>query len=300
MATVPPTDSLVPAWLTGLVDDAALFPPGNLPLDRAVAEHRGHRASEYAALVGGFVIGDVRLPDLLDVLDERDDDEPLAVNLVVTGGAGAVEPAVRWATRPASVELRALEVALRDEDDLARNAQRFLAALDPLEAELESVRVFVELPRVVGDPTPGWLAAADELAAREIPLKLRTGGVTAEAFPSSSELVASVDAALDRELPFKCTAGLHHALRHRDEETGFEHHGFLNVLLATRLLLDGDRDGAWVALEDHDPESVLTRLRACSTDDLASARRWFTSFGSCSILEPHDDLVELGLVEVGR
>ena len=300
MATVPPTDSLVPAWLTGLIDDAALFPPGNLPLDRAVAEHRGHRASEYAALVGGFVIGDVRLPDLLDVLDERDDDEALAVNLVVTGGAGAVEPAVRWATRAPTVELRALEVALRDEDDLARNAQRFLAALDPLWTELEGVRVFVELPRVVGDPTPGWLAAADELAAREIPLKFRTGGVTAEAFPSSSELAVSIDAALDRELPFKCTAGLHHALRHRDAETGFEHHGFLNVLLATRLLLDGDRDGAWVTLEDHDPESVLARLRGFSTDDLESARRWFTSFGSCSILEPHDDLVELGIVEVGR
>jgi hypothetical protein len=289
----------IPAWLSGLVDDAAIFPPGNLPLDRALVEHRGHRESEYAALVGGFVVSDVRLPDLLDVLDESSSEveDVLAINLVVTGGAGAVEPAVRWATRAPSVELRTLEVALRDEDDLGRNAQRFVAALDPLAAELDDVRVYVELPRIHGDPSPGWLAAADELAARELPLKFRTGGVTADAFPSAAELAAGIDAALDRELAFKCTAGLHHALRHRDEHTGFEHHGFLNVLLGTRLLLDGDRDGAWVVLEQRDPTAIVDQLRSRTTEDLESTRRWFTSFGSCSVLEPHDDLVELGLID---
>ena len=46
-------------------------------------------------------------------------------------------------------------------------------------------------------------------------------------------------AALDRETPFKCTAGLHNAVRHRAADTGFEHHGFLNVLLATRQAFDG-------------------------------------------------------------
>jgi hypothetical protein len=51
-----------------------------------------------------------------------------------------------------------------------------------------------------------------------------------------------------------------------------------------------------VTLEDHDPEGVLTRLRACSTDDLESARRWFTSFGSCDVAQPLTDLRELGLV----
>ena len=31
--------------------------------------------------------------------------------------------------------------------------------------------------------------------------------------------------------------------------------------------------------------------------DLEGARRWFTSYGSCSITEPVDDLVGLGLLE---
>jgi hypothetical protein len=288
----------LPAWLHGLVDDAAIFPPGNAPLDRAVAEHRGHRTSEYADLVGGFVVSDVRLPELLDVLDDADDspgeraETALTVNLVVTGGAGAIEPAVRWATRSPLLQLVALECALRDEDDLAHNARRVGAALDALEEDLADVTVYVEPPRVADRPSAGWLAAADELALRELPLKFRTGGVTADAFPTPAELAASIDAALDRELPFKCTAGLHHAVRQADPETGFVHHGFLNVLAATRACLDGG-DGEAVLAED-DAEVLLDGLDDAT---LERTRRWFTSFGSCSILEPHDDLVELGLID---
>ena len=284
----------IPSWLHGLVDDAAIFPPGNAPLDRAVAEHRGHRASEYADLVGGFVVTDVRLPELLDVLDdsEAEAESPLAVSLVVTGGAGAIEPAVRWASRTPLLRLEALECALRDEDDLAHNARRVGAALDALEEDLADVTVYVEPPRVVDRPSSGWLAAADELALRELPLKFRTGGVTADAFPTPAELAAGIGAALDRELPFKCTAGLHHAVRHTDPETGLTHHGFLNVLAATRASLDGGDAAAVLAAVE--AGAVLAGL---DDDVLARTRRWFTSFGSCSILEPHDDLVELGLID---
>jgi hypothetical protein len=279
------------AWLTGLIDDAAIFPPGNVPLDRAVSEHRLHRASEYADLVGGFVVSDGRIPDLIDVLDEEDDDAQLEINLVVTGGAGAIEPAVRWATRAPLLRLSAVEFALRDEDDLAHNARRVGAALDALEEELAEVTVFVEPPRVVGEPTHGWLGALDELAMRELPLKFRTGGVTPDVFPTSTELGAAISAALDRELSFKCTAGLHHAVRQVDPETGITHHGFLNVLAATRASLDGGDVAA--AIDETDAARLLEGL---DDDALVRTRRWFTSFGSCSILEPHDDLVELGLI----
>jgi hypothetical protein len=101
---------------------------------------------------------------------------------------------------------------------------------------------------------------------------------------------------LDRELAFKCTAGLHHAIHHRDEATGLEHHGFLNVLLATRASLDGEGiDGVAAVLEETAGEELAGRLSA-DPDQAARTRRWFTSFGSCSVLEAHEDLVELGLL----
>jgi hypothetical protein len=294
--------SPVSAYLRGLVDDAAVFPPGDLPLGRAVPSHRRHRQAPYADLVGPFLVGDGRLGELADLTEP--DAEPLALAVVVTGGAGAIAPAVEWAGRAGT--LAGIEVALRGSDtgELPHNARRIVTAVDELLASASldpEVPVSVEMPRLYGgEPGHGWLAALDEVAAMEHRVKFRTGGLDPDAFPSALELATVIDAALDRELPFKCTAGLHHALRHRDDEAfdrPVDRHGFLNVLLATRDLFDGAGPGAAAeTLELTDREAVLGRLREVGDDGLASARRWFTSFGSCSVLEPAVDLVALGLV----
>jgi hypothetical protein len=292
--------------LARLVDDAAIFPPGDAALEQAVPAHREHRAASYAALVGPFVVSDQRLPDLLAlVAEEAGSPAPLPVSVVVSGGAGALAPAVRWAGR-GGLDLRSVEIALRDADgpDLAHNTRRILAAVDDLLSAgdlADDVPVYVEAPRLRGpEPSPSWLSALDELATRDHRLKLRTGGLDADAFPDAAELAACIGAALDRELAFKCTAGLHHALRHRAPDTGFEHHGFLNVLLGTRASLDGAAPAEVVAvLEDRDAASVLDRWHEAGTDALVSARRWFTSFGSCSVTEPVEDLAALGLLGQG-
>ena len=65
-----------------------------------------------------------------------------------------------------------------------------------------------------------WFAAADAVAEAGLRLKFRTGGLEAAAFPPAHALARWIDAALDRETPFKCTAGLHHAVRHTDADTG--------------------------------------------------------------------------------
>lgn len=282
----------MPRFLHALVDDAAMFPPGNAPLDRAVAEHYQHRCAPYAELIGGFVASDRVLPQLLALLSAEQDqrDSRLDLKLVVTGGAGAIEPAVRWATRSERIRLAGLEIALRDEEDLAHNARRMTAAVDALETELADVPVYVEPPRTHGSLTPGWLAALDELAAHELRLKFRTGGVTPDAFPGVDELAGWIEAALDRETAFRCTAGLHHAIRCPDPQTGATQHGFLNVLLATRASLDGE-DPAPVLADSH----LRERLGVADPDALAGARNWFVSFGSCSIVEPRDELAELDL-----
>ncbi len=269
---------LEPTW-SGLIDDAAIFPPGNAPLHEATATYGARDAEHGASLVGTFVLTDQDLPLA------RGFGAPLSV--VVTGGAGQLEgPA--GLCRKLGLDLAGLEIALRDLDDLAGNAQRVVTAvhaardagsLDP------DVPVYVELPPT--EPTHQWLAAADEVAGAELRLKYRTGGLEAHLFPTSTVLAAWIDAALDRETPFKCTAGLHRALRHTGDD-GFEHHGFLNVLVATLQAFDGGSPDDVVATLEH--------RELAPVDDLARARRWFTSFGSCSIDEPLADLRELGLV----
>jgi hypothetical protein len=282
-----------PLWLQAFVDDAAIFPPASTPLDQAVTEHAAHRSSEYAGLVGGFVVSDVKVADLAKLATGPD---PLAVNLVVTGGAGAIEPAVTWVGRSEGLELRAVEFALRDEEDLAHNAGRLVKVVDSLGEALDDVPVFAEPPIPRGIPSHGWLAALDELAAREICLKFRTGGLSDDLFPTSAQLASCIEASLDRELPFKCTAGLHHAVRRRDEASGFEHQGFLNVLLATRTSLDGGGPEEVARVLDETNGAALASRLTVDPDVAARTRRWFTSFGSCSVLEAHEDLVELGLL----
>ena len=279
----------LPSYVRDLVDDAAIFPPGNAPLEEAVVAHRRHRASSYAGMVGPFVVSDARLPELGKLLRE-----PLEVVVVVTGGAGAIEPAVSWAARTEGVALAGVEVAMRESDagDLAPNARRIITAVDQLGLD---VPVSVEVPRLhSAEPSASWLGALDELAAVDHRLKLRTGGLDKDAFPSPHELATCIVSALDRELRFKCTAGLHHAVRHTDPQTGVDQHGFLNVLLATRASLDGAGvDDVATVLETRDGAALT---RDVDADALTSARRWFTSFGSCSVLEPLDDLTRLGLV----
>jgi hypothetical protein len=270
------------AWV-GLVDDAAIFPPGDSPLPDAVTAYTARRDEWYADLVGSFVVKDVDVPQV---------DAPLPLSIVVTGGAGAIAGAARLAGK-AGNPVAGVEIALRDLDDLAGNARRVATAVDAARSEgllSDETPVYVELPHV--GSTTSWLAAADEVAAAELRLKFRTGGLEAEAFPSAHALSHWIDAALDRETPFKCTAGLHNAIRHTGED-GFEHHGFLNVLVVTQRLFDGVPDPV-AALEERDPQALLEHADPA---DLARARRWFTSFGSCSVAEPLDDLIALGLVE---
>lgn len=266
--------------LVGLIDDAAIFPPGDADLTEAAAAYVGRDQP----LVGSFVLRDTDLPTL-----SPDPGVTLPVSVVVTGGAGQVAGPARYCAKEEGYRLAGLEIALRDLDDLVGNARRVVAAVDAARAEGdldEDVPVYVELPHV--GSTASWLAAADEVAAAELRLKFRTGGLEAEAFPAAHALARWIDAALDRETPFKCTAGLHRAVRHTSPE-GFEQHGFLNVLVATQRAFDGAGPDAVVAtLEDRDGPGLAAAERA-------GARRWFTSFGSCSVDEPLADLRDLGL-----
>ena len=111
---------MLPEPFRGLVDDAAVFPPGDAPLPDALAAYVGRRDEWYADLVGSFVVTDVAVPEVT---------EPVPVSVVVTGGAGAILGALKLAAKRDLV-VAGLEIALRDPDDLPGNARRVTAAVD--------------------------------------------------------------------------------------------------------------------------------------------------------------------------
>jgi hypothetical protein len=292
MTRVSDAEALPAPW-RGLIDDAAIFPPGDAALPDALAVYAARAQEWYADLVASFVVTDVRVPEVRASASSA----TVPLSIVVSGGAGAIQGALGLAAR-AGNPVAGLEIALRDPDDAVGAARRVVAACDAARSEGlldDDTPVFVEIPPT-GSIT-GWLTAADVVAENEFRLKFRTGGVEPHLFPSPDVLAHWIDAALDRETPFKCTAGLHHAVRHTGSEgldEPVDQHGFLNVLLATRQAFDGGTTADVVeTLERRDADELAAAARDA---DLAGARRWFTSFGSCSVGQPLDDLIGLGLL----
>lgn len=275
-----PAATVLPDFARGLCDDAAVFPPGLAPLPDAVSQHRGYASAAYRDLVGPLVLAAPALEQLGPLL-RSDDDMALAVT-APAGPAqltGAIDTA---ATLP--VRVVAAEIAVPG--DVAE----FFGELDAL--EVSDVTIHVEVPR--DERRPAVLAG---LAERGVRGKFRTGGVKANLYPDEAELAAAVVATAGAGVAFKATAGLHHAIRNTDPETGFEQHGFLNLLLATDAALQGS-DETVVAglLARRDGAAIAAAVADLGVDRTSAARRSFVSFGTCSIIEPLAELVELGLI----
>lgn len=273
--------------LAGLLDDAAVFPPGSLALPEALAAYAEHRDGPYRELVGRFLCPASRLGELWPHLGPAD--RLLDLGLVLDTGTEGICPAVTAVAEDRRVHLRSVEIALPAGEDPAPAARTALRALTRLPAGTEA---FVELPR-----THGWRDALSLVVARGRGVKLRTGGLSAEAFPSERAVGDFVRACVAEGAAFKCTAGLHHAVRHRDERTGFEHHGFLNLLVALCEAVGGARvDDLAAVLAERDPVTVVDWLEAVNVATAERARELFRGFGSCSFTEPVNDLTGLGLL----
>jgi hypothetical protein len=271
------------ALFAELVDDAALFPPGNAPMAVGLAEHGEHKQSTYGDLIGPFLCPVSRVDELTSTLP---DDERLAVSLVVDVAGEPTHHALRDTGADPRLSLVGIEAAHRRLGDDA-------AVVGENLRRLPSAVGFLEVPRSGFDDSLDLVAKGGWRAA-----KYRTGGTTGDAFPSARELAAFVVACAEREVPFKLTAGLHHAVRHTDAVTGFENHGVLNVLVATLAARAGDKaDAVAAVLEDRAADSLVAAMTSLSDRDVIGVRALFRSFGCCGVTDPINDLIALGLVD---
>jgi hypothetical protein len=268
--------------LTGLLDDAAVFPPGNASIPDAVATYRELMRSPYASAIGPLLM---RAADTAAFVAEVRSGDDLRVGLVASPTGGLVELAHArdlLLDLDAAATLTQLEIALPADHPPAASAAALIGGL------AFSAQAYIEVPRV-----EGWEGALDVLAADGAErAKFRTGGMTAEAHPSEVELASFMHACISRGLAFKLTAGLHHAVRHTTAE-GFEQHGVLNVLAAVGLAQGGASVGDLaVVLGSREAPPLLDMV---SGADHKAIRRSFVSFGCCGVTEPLDELAALGL-----
>lgn len=283
--------------LEGLVDYAGLFPPAALPMDAAVRNYAAYRQGARRDMLARFVLPAARLDEFLQAASREEaktDDGPWPLSVLASPSDAPIIAAFnvthgkRWCID--TIEAKASTPA-----EVAALATAF-----------SGFTVYVEIP-VADDPT----LLVQAIGAAHLRAKIRTGGVTADAFPTPEAVLRFLAECVQRQVPFKATAGLHHPLRgeypltYAPDAPRGTMYGFLNVFLAATLLHAGHEPSALLALlEERDTGSIVADANGiswrglhASAAQVAQARQRFAgSFGSCSFEEPVQDLAALQLL----
>lgn len=291
--SIPP---VVRALLAGAIDYAGLFPPARLDMATAVARYLAHRASPDAWALGRFVVPVARLGEL--ATEARAGAGTAAQLIPLTALIGAATAA----------DVDAIEVFNRE---CALNGARVDAVEVKAATEGVAKAVLAAIPArwlryvevvALGE---GTVAALDTISRSGAFAKVRTGGTVAEAIPGPERLLEFLEGAARRTLPFKATAGLHHAVRGLHPLTEAPGgpagvtYGYLNLMIASAVLWrGGDRSLAREVLLESGITSFTLNGDALQWHDLrfdgdALARmrsEFFHGFGSCSFREPLDEL----------
>jgi hypothetical protein len=290
--------------LLGLIDYAGLFPPAALDMPTAARKYAEYRETEYRWALGRFVVPVARLDEFEEAVEgilpsgaqERDD----FWRLSALSGGDLSSDLNRIADfnqkRAGAAVIDTIEIKAGRAGDIENAMSLTPANLTP----------YFEIP-ISDDPTE----LIKSVAETEARAKVRTGGVTADAFPSSFDLARFIKICAEEDVPFKATAGLHHPLRsvnrltYAPDSVSAMMHGFLNVFLAAAFAQSGmDVNRLVELLEEKSPEAfqfdsggVTWRDEMIVRGQLRNSRNLLAiAFGSCSFEEPIEDLKKIGLL----
>lgn len=296
--------SSVKFLLSSVLDYAGLFPPARLDLSTAMANYAQDRLSSYTWMLGRFVLPAIQLNELIAFLPTASP-TPWSLSLTVspnrspgssTDWQQAIDQVQTYAGSK-QIRIAALEFSPLPPDQIAQ----ILPLIPP------SVEAFFEIP--CGPNSNNDIEVLQQLGGYA---KLRTGGTTADAFPSFSQLCQSVLALAAAQVPFKATAGLHHPfpgqyrLTYEPESPRALMHGFLNVILLAALLYwqKLTTEEALILLQQPTLDEfqfteteIIWKTHHLSCSEIRTFRQqFFRSFGSCSFQEPIEHLQNLQLL----
>ena len=293
--------------LDGVIDYAGLFPPSTLDIQTIVNNYASYLKGDKAQMLGRLVVPVSRLRDFEDA----------AAALLPRGN-----PVYPW-----KLSVIGSGDIIADLEELvdfnvfhARDENVGAVVIDTIELKAESVedvyRAMYLIPRsliayfeipIEKDPT----TILEAIMASKARAKVRTGGITKQAFPSAQNLAQFICRCADQRVQFKATAGLHHPMRGTykltyapDSESSMMY-GFLNILLATAFArFDFSEEETGEILNEKDPaafifdeEGVQWRRHRLTLHQLGLARKQIVmAVGVCSFEEPMNDLLVMKLI----
>lgn len=296
--------------LENLIDYAGLFPPAELPMVEAVKNYAAYGQSEHSWMLGKFIVPASRLEEFEQVAAEfwpRDGEQGFW-KLSALGGVNLQDDLAqinRFSRRRTIGETTAAVMI----DTIEFRASTVAEIEATMRVMHPTLTCFIEIP--IHDDPEKLAELLRAINAAGAFAKVRTGGVTTEAFPSSPNLARFIATCAEEDVAFKATAGLHHPLRsmnrltYEPESASAMMHGFLNVFLAAAFAQNGlSVEQLTDLLEETSFDAfrfeegcVYWRDEMLVVGHLRNARRLFSfSFGSCSFTEPIHDLQQLHLL----
>lgn len=291
------------ALLEHSIDYAGMFPPCSLELEPALANQARYVRLQEQWMLNAFVLPVGQFDTARQFLALFDPGRPLRISAL--GPKTDNASAFREALEETDAAIRSLAA---HNVDLVRIGQleMFLpgdadsSLLNEARSIVGSLPAFWEAPAERAERTIALLAEHNSSADHPtFGYKMRTGGVTADAFPTSAQIAPALVAPATHQVPIKFTAGLHHPLRQYRDEVKTKMHGFLNVLgaavLAAEHRWDAAQAAAMLETEDassfkFDDEFFAWRDWKIDLERIRDRRRFVTTFGSCSFDEPREDL----------
>jgi hypothetical protein len=303
---IPPAAvaSALHTLLARSIDYAGLFPPASLDMADAVHAYAEYRGGAEVWALGRFILPASRLEEF-DLAGARWLPRTAANSWALSALLGRdlgvdIQTIETYNERHRDARLGAVVV---DTVELkAAHPDEVLSAGEHVGGRFDA---FIEVPV---EPDPAHVI--DAIARIGVKAKIRTGGVTSDAFPTVEQVVRFMRRCCERGVAFKATAGLHHALRDEyrltyaaDAPRGLMF-GFLNLFVAEAMMRQGAGDATVrQVLETRgrdeirfEGEHVRWRDHVLEATALRSARHGAVAFGSCSFREPVDDLRVLGLL----
>jgi hypothetical protein len=277
----------VGALLSHSIDYAGMFPPAGLDLQATVQNYETYRAGPDSWALGRLILPVKAVREFVETWPSFARDWPISLLLGPAFVAGIRE------AEACGLKVDAVECKPSRVEEVAE-----------IQRSLPRATVFVEIAAGgdLDEPVAG-IAGVGACA------KVRTGGVTASAIPSSSEVAQFLCACAGKGVRLKATAGLHHAIRAEyplTYEAGSERavmHGFVNFFVAATIALAGtDADEVEEVLADEtspnfaaDDGFLRWGQRNFSAEQIARMReRFLMGFGSCSFTEPLEDMRAMG------
>jgi hypothetical protein len=297
--------SAIRTLLQESIDYAGLFPPAGLNMAAAVQNYAQYHTGPDAWALGRFVVPGSLLSEF---------EAAAAIHCSTPRSDGPWRLSVLGGPQPA-LDLEAIG---KFNQRHSRTGGPFVA--DTLELKATSPSAIASLMAMIPDGLQPYIENPIGDGLREIlsiiarhggRAKVRTGGITRESFPATTDLLRFIRACIDLGLPFKATAGLHHPLRSEYRLTYAEDSptapmfGFLNLFLVTGFLREGMHDSDAVRLLEEssprafqmDDDGISWERHRLDREALRSMRQdGMISFGSCSFTEPLSDLEALNLL----